>query len=57
MAKKGNRILIGLQCSECKSKNYTTEKNVINTKDKVNFKKFCSACRKQTMHQEHKIGK
>ncbi|MBI2600994.1 50S ribosomal protein L33 [Candidatus Daviesbacteria bacterium] len=55
MAKKGNRILTGLQCSVCKIKNYTTEKNVINTKDKLALSKFCQHCRKQTSHNEAKI--
>ncbi len=52
MAKKGNRILIGLQCSVCKNRNYVSSKNVINTKDKMTIKKFCAKCRKQTDHSE-----
>lgn len=57
MAKKGNRILIGLQCSVCKGKNYTSTKNVINTKDKMTLQKFCAVCRKESEHQETKLSK
>jgi large subunit ribosomal protein L33 len=52
MAKKGNRILIGLTCEVCKNRNYISSKNVINTKDKVELSKFCKTCRKNTTHQE-----
>lgn len=55
MAKKGNRISFGLSCSVCKAQNYITQKNVINTKDKVAFLKFCSNCRKKVEHQEVKL--
>lgn len=57
MAKKGNRQLFQLACSVCKNKNYTQSKNTVNIKDKLIFKKFCKFCRKQTEHQEVKIGK
>lgn len=57
MAKKGNRILLSLQCSVCKNKNYTSTKNTINTKDKLAIKKFCATCRKETGHGEVKLGK
>ncbi len=52
MAKKGNRILIGLSCDECKHRNYVTTKSTINTKDKITLKKFCEGCRKNTSHIE-----
>ena len=54
---KNNRILLSLQCSVCKNKNYTSSKNTINTKEKLNLKKFCKFCRKETEHQEVKLGK
>ncbi len=53
MAKKGNRQLIGLICSVCKNRNYTTSKNVINSKDKISLDKFCKSCRKVTEHGEN----
>ncbi|MDO8429451.1 MAG: 50S ribosomal protein L33 [Candidatus Daviesbacteria bacterium] len=55
MAKKGNRQLITFECSVCKMKNYTSEKNVINSKDKLTLSKFCRKCRKHTEHKEGKI--
>lgn len=55
MAKKGNRQLLNLECSVCKNKNYITSKNVINTKDKMSFKKYCKFCRKVTPHNEGKV--
>jgi len=53
MAKKGNRIQIGLICADCKNRNYNSTKNVINSKDKISFKKFCNHCRKITEHTEN----
>jgi large subunit ribosomal protein L33 len=52
MAKKTNRLLIGLQCSDCKSSNYVGSKNKINVPDKVFFNKFCAKCGKVTLHKE-----
>ena len=45
MAKKGQRILIALKCDVCKAQNYITEKNKLNTKDKLQFNKIS-----QTLH-------
>ena len=40
MAKKGEaRERITLQCTECKSENYRTEKNKRNTTDRLELKK------------------
>lgn len=55
MAKKGNRQNFLLECSVCKSRNYMTEKNVISTKEKLAFEKYCKICRKTTPHNEAKI--
>jgi large subunit ribosomal protein L33 len=53
MAKKGeHRIKIGLVCSVCKNRNYVTEKNKMETPEKLVLKKFCSRCRKVTDHKE-----
>lgn len=54
MAKKGPRQIIGLICTECKSQNYITEKNKVNTPGKIQLKKFCRHCRKHTKHRETK---
>jgi large subunit ribosomal protein L33 len=52
MAKAGNRLIIALVCSVCKTQNYITSRNKINTPEKLTFKKFCSTCRKVTLHKE-----
>lgn len=55
MAKKSeNRERLDLQCTECKEINYRTEKNKKNTPEKLEVKKFCSRCRKTTLHKEKK---
>jgi len=52
MAKKGAREIYALVCSECKSQNYLTEKNKINTTEKLELRKYCRRCRKYTLHKE-----
>lgn len=52
MAKKGQRQILALVCSVCKSQNYITEKNKINTPDKLVLKKYCPVCKKKTEHKE-----
>ena len=47
--------LIALQCSECKRRNYTTQKNRRNTQEKLEFKKYCRFDRKHTLHKETKV--
>ncbi|GHV87783.1 50S ribosomal protein L33 [Spirochaetia bacterium] len=47
--------LIALQCSECKRKNYTTEKNRRNMQEKLELSKYCPHDRKHTLHKETKI--
>ncbi len=54
MAKKENRIVVTLACSECKRRDYTTEKNKKNTTTRLELKKYCRVCRKHTVHRETK---
>ncbi|MBE9153496.1 50S ribosomal protein L33 [Cyanobium sp. LEGE 06143] len=64
MAKnKGVRIVITLECTECRSNpakrspgvsRYTTEKNRRNTTERMELKKFCPHCNKSTVHKEIK---
>jgi len=54
MAQRTQRIIFHLVCSECKEQNYTTQKNKLNTKEKVELKKYCPHCQKQTLHVEEK---
>ena len=50
--KKGNRVLIGLKCSICGRNNYVSQKNRINTTDKLSLKKLCKGCKKVVEHKE-----
>lgn len=54
MAKKTAdvRPKITLACTECKERNYITEKNRRNTPDRVELAKFCPRCRKHQPHRE-----
>jgi large subunit ribosomal protein L33 len=52
MAKKGKRTLLLLVCSECKTQNYITNKNKMNTPDKMEINKFCPVCRTKRKHTE-----
>ena len=46
---------IALQCTECKRKNYTTEKNRRNNPNKLELMKYCPFERKHTLHRETKV--
>ena len=48
------RVGIGLDCQECKRKNYTSTKNKTKTTEKIQKKKYCRFCRKHTAHKEGK---
>ena len=53
MAKKSEqRQNFGLKCSVCKRVNYITQRNKINTENKLLLKKYCKHCRKVTEHKE-----
>ena len=41
-----------LACTECKRRNYTTDKNKSNNPDRMELKKYCPWCRKHTLHRE-----
>ena len=51
---KFNEGLMRLKCSECKRANYYIHKNKKTVERKLEFKKFCSWCRKHTIHKEAK---
>ena len=44
------RDSITLECTECKQRNYVTDKNKKNTTDRVELKKYCKFCKKHTVH-------
>jgi large subunit ribosomal protein L33 len=48
------RDVILLSCTDCKNKNYVTNKNKRNTSSKVELKKYCKFCSKHTVHKETK---
>jgi large subunit ribosomal protein L33 len=51
--KKGEaRVLITLACTECRERNYHTEKNKRNDPDRLELDKYCPRCRKHTPHRE-----
>ena len=54
MAKKENRLVVTLECTECKRRNYTTEKNKKNNSGRIELKKYCPWDRKHTLHRETK---
>jgi large subunit ribosomal protein L33 len=47
------RVFVTLACSECKNRNYHTDKNKKKTQ-RMELKKFCPSCRKHTVHKEVK---
>ena len=64
MAKnKGSRILVTLECTECKTNlqkrspgisRYSTTKNRRNNPNRLELKKFCPHCNSHTLHKETK---
>ena len=42
-----------LQCSDCKNRNYVTNREM-RRGSKLELKKFCKFCRKHTVHKEHR---
>lgn len=46
------RTLVTLECTECKRRNYTTDKNKKNNPDRIELKKYCPWCKKHTVHKE-----
>jgi large subunit ribosomal protein L33 len=53
MAKKGEAVMkVLLVCSVCKSRNYITKRNKLNTLEKLAMKKYCKKCKKSSLHKE-----
>ncbi len=48
------RVQFVLKCTVCSHENYYYEKNKKNHPDRMEVKKFCKNCNKQTMHKEKK---
>ncbi len=52
MAKKGNRLIIGLECTETGDRVYITSKNRINTPEKLELRKYNPRLKKHTLFKE-----
>lgn len=54
MAKKRGeaRSLIQLACTECRERNYHTQKNRRNDSQRLELRKFCPRCRAHKLHRE-----
>ncbi|MBN1642628.1 MAG: 50S ribosomal protein L33 [Anaerolineae bacterium] len=52
MARRAVRLAITLACSECRERNYLTEKNRQNHSSRLELKKYCPRCQKHTLHRE-----
>jgi large subunit ribosomal protein L33 len=50
--KTGIRVAITLACTECKRRNYQSQKSKRNSPDRVEFKKYCRWCGRHTPHRE-----
>ncbi len=48
------REQITLACTECKRRNYTSDKNKRTTTGRLEKKKFCPAEKRHTLHRETK---
>jgi len=51
---KDARNIVTLECEVCKVRNYQTEKNTKLQKERLQLKKYCKNCKKQTLHKEAK---
>ncbi|MBO9997512.1 MAG: 50S ribosomal protein L33 [Cyanobacteria bacterium SID2] len=60
---KGVRIVVTLECTECRTNTnkrskgvsrYTTQKNRRNTTGRMELKKYCPYCNTHTVHKETK---
>lgn len=50
--KKGNRLVIGLECVETGMRSYISQKNKINTTEKLELMKYNPRLKKHTLHKE-----
>jgi large subunit ribosomal protein L33 len=54
MAKKAARTVITLECTECRERNYLSEKNRRNDPNRLELSKYCPRCRIHRTHRETK---
>ncbi len=46
--------MVVMACTECKRRNYNTQKNKQKTTDRLELSKYCRHCRKHIDHKETK---
>ena len=46
------RVLVTLECTNCRRRNYITEKNRHNNRERIELKKYCRWCTTHTAHRE-----
>jgi large subunit ribosomal protein L33 len=46
-------VAVSLACTECQSRNYRTTRKA-SDKGQLELKKFCSSCKRHTVHKETK---
>ncbi|PIT87184.1 MAG: 50S ribosomal protein L33 [Candidatus Magasanikbacteria bacterium CG10_big_fil_rev_8_21_14_0_10_40_10] len=54
MPSKERENRMKMQCADCKRVNYYTRKNKKTLKNRLELKKYCKFCKKQTLHKETK---
>jgi large subunit ribosomal protein L33 len=52
MAKKEDRLIIHLACTECRERTYTTTKNRRNDPERLELRKYCPRCRQHQLYRE-----
>lgn len=50
--KRGNRLKIALECTETGMRSYVTQKNKINSPEKLQIMKYNKLLKKRTLHKE-----
>ena len=48
------RVAVTMACTECKQRNYQTNKNKKNDPERIELNKYCTFCKNSTLHKETK---
>lgn len=46
------RVHVTLECTDCRRRNYITEKNRHNNRDRLEMRKYCRWCGTHRVHRE-----
>jgi len=52
VARKEDRVVVEMACTECRQRNKVTTKNRRNDPDRMELRKFCPRCRGHRLHRE-----